>query len=95
MSEHEGFCIPLIEAMWFDVPVLGFRSTVIPETLGAAGAIFDSKTDLAAVAQIAHQIVSDRHRRQELLRGQRVRRQDYTRDAVRPQLHRLVGALSG
>src|SRR5207248_2381329 len=29
MSEHEGFCVPLVEAMWFDIPVLAFRSSAV------------------------------------------------------------------
>ena len=36
LSEHEGFCVPLLEAMAADVPVLAYASTVIPETLGGA-----------------------------------------------------------
>jgi glycosyltransferase involved in cell wall biosynthesis len=42
-SEHEGFCVPLLEAMAFGLPILAFRSTAIPETLGPAGILFDSK----------------------------------------------------
>ena len=38
MSEHEGFCIPLLEAMAFDVPIVARRHAAIPETLGRAGA---------------------------------------------------------
>jgi len=34
MSEHEGFCAPLIEAMWFDLPILSFDAAAVAETLG-------------------------------------------------------------
>lgn len=43
MSEHEGFCIPLIEAMAFGVPIFAFDSTAVPETLNGAGFLFKSK----------------------------------------------------
>ena len=43
MSEHEGFCLPLIEAMYFDVPVLAFDSSAVTETVGNAGIIFKQK----------------------------------------------------
>src|SRR5690348_17771683 len=33
-SEHEGFCVPLLEAMAFDVPVVAFHAAAVPETLG-------------------------------------------------------------
>jgi len=34
MSEHEGFCIPLVESMYFDVPIVAYNSTAVPDTLG-------------------------------------------------------------
>jgi L-malate glycosyltransferase len=37
MSEHEGLCIPLLESMAFDVPVVARRYAAIPETLADAG----------------------------------------------------------
>ena len=40
LSEHEGFCVPLIEAMAADVPVLAYASTAVPDTLGGAGVQF-------------------------------------------------------
>jgi glycosyltransferase involved in cell wall biosynthesis len=36
-SEHEGFCVPLVEAMSMELPIAAFASTAIPETLGDAG----------------------------------------------------------
>jgi glycosyltransferase involved in cell wall biosynthesis/2-polyprenyl-3-methyl-5-hydroxy-6-metoxy-1,4-benzoquinol methylase len=36
-SQHEGFCMPLIEAMASGVPIVAAASTAIPETLGDAG----------------------------------------------------------
>jgi len=43
MSEHEGFCIPLIESMVHDVPVLAFAAGAVPETLDGAGILFRKK----------------------------------------------------
>ena len=37
VSEHEGFCVPLLEAMAFDVPVLARACAAIPETVGDGG----------------------------------------------------------
>jgi glycosyltransferase involved in cell wall biosynthesis len=36
-SEHEGYCVPLLEAMAFDVPVVARAFGAVPETLGGAG----------------------------------------------------------
>ena len=43
MSEHEGFCIPLIEAMVHRVPVLAYAAAAVPETLAGAGVLFADK----------------------------------------------------
>lgn len=44
MSEHEGFCIPLVEAMVHRVPVLAYAAAAVPETLAGAGVLFSTKT---------------------------------------------------
>jgi glycosyltransferase involved in cell wall biosynthesis len=43
MSEHEGFCVPLVESMIFGIPILAYNSTAVPSTLGDAGILFNSK----------------------------------------------------
>lgn len=77
MSEHEGFCVPLIEAMWFDVPVLAFKSSAVPETLGDAALLFSAKADLMALAALARVVVTDSSLRETMNRGQRDRRLEF------------------
>ena len=43
LSEHEGFCVPLVEAMAMDVPVLAYSAAAVPDTLGGAGVQFAPK----------------------------------------------------
>jgi glycosyltransferase involved in cell wall biosynthesis len=42
MSRHEGFCVPLLEAMHFGVPVMALARAAVPETVGDAGLLFDT-----------------------------------------------------
>jgi glycosyltransferase involved in cell wall biosynthesis len=93
MSDHEGFCVPLVEAMWFDVPVIAFRSSAIPETLGDAALMFTRKDDLAKIAGFAHVFVEDRMLRGKVIVAQRKQRLKFTADAVTPLLSRFVGKL--
>ncbi|HEV8638145.1 MAG TPA: glycosyltransferase [Chloroflexota bacterium] len=43
MSEHEGFCVPLVEAMHLGTPVVGYAATAVPETIGDAGVLVREK----------------------------------------------------
>jgi len=95
MSEHEGFCIPLVEAMWFDVPVLAYRSSAVPETLGDAGIMFKRKDDLISVAALARLIVRDGDLRGKVIRAQRKRRVDFLPEKVWPKLDQLLAAMGG
>lgn len=58
LSEHEGFCIPLLEAMAHKVPIVAFASSAVPGTLGDAGVLLRSKAP-ATVAAAVHRVLSD------------------------------------
>lgn len=76
MSEHEGFCIPLLESMFFEVPILAYRAAAVPETLGESGIIFDKK-DHKAVAEMISRIVDDKSLRSAILQAQQKRLAEY------------------
>ncbi|MBD1905967.1 glycosyltransferase [Funiculus sociatus GB2-A5] len=90
MSEHEGFCVPLVEAMWFDVPVLAYKNTAVPETLGEAGVMFSSKEDLVQVAALAKLLVRDEILRSKVIKAQRSRREYFTQITVNERLNSLI-----
>jgi len=66
MSEHEGFCVPLIEAMYFGLPIVAFDSCAIAETLGDAGVLVQEKNP-HVTAQVMEQILSDEQTRSRLV----------------------------
>ena len=72
LSEHEGFCAPLIEAMAMDVPVLAYGAAAVPETLGGAGVEFAPK-DLEFASEALGSLVLDEAVRGQVLAGQRER----------------------
>jgi glycosyltransferase involved in cell wall biosynthesis len=92
LSEHEGFCAPLVEAMAMDVPVLAYAAAAVPETLGGAGVSFDPK-DLEVAAELAGELIYDEGLRGPTLAGQRKRRLDFSRDAIGPRIDGLLDAL--
>lgn len=54
MSEHEGFCLPLIESCFFSLPVIAFEAGAVAETLDGAGILVRTKAPdrLAALAEL-------------------------------------------
>ncbi|MGO9874417.1 MAG: glycosyltransferase [Acidimicrobiia bacterium] len=72
VSEHEGFCVPLVESLAFDVPVVARACAAIPETVGDAGLLLPAWAGAELVAGAIDRIVSDADLRRELIaRGRR------------------------
>jgi glycosyltransferase involved in cell wall biosynthesis len=94
MSEHEGFGVPLVEAMWFDVPVLAFRSAAVPETLGSAAMLFAAKGELHEIAGLAHLLVTDTELRQKIIAVQRERRDAFLPKVIEAALIRAMSGLT-
>lgn len=90
MSEHEGFCVPLLEAMHFGVPVVAFESCAVPETLGAAGLTFNVK-DFPRVAELMNIVLTDGGLRGELIAAGRERIVGFGEKAFAARLYGLLG----
>jgi len=93
MSEHEGFCVPLIEAMAADVPVLAYAAAAVPDTLGGAGVQFAPK-DLEYAAELLGALAFDDELRGRVLAGQRRRLADFGDARVTRDLNALIHQLS-
>ena len=65
LSNHEGFCVPLLESMYHRLPIVSYRSTAVPETVQQAGLILPDK-EPARVAAAIHRVVEDERLRAEL-----------------------------
>ncbi|MGH9166144.1 MAG: glycosyltransferase [Acidimicrobiales bacterium] len=77
LSEHEGFCVPIIEAMGHGVPVVAFGAAAVPETVADAGVLLATK-DAVTVAAAVHRVTSDAALRQLLVDAGRARAADFS-----------------
>jgi len=93
LSEHEGFCVPLVEAMAADVPVLAYAAGAVPETLGGAGVLFAPK-DLEVAAEILGMLVYDRPLRARVIEGQRQRLADFGPDRIEARVREVLASLA-
>jgi len=89
LSEHEGFCVPLLEAMAADVPVMAYASTAVPDTLGGAGVQFAPK-DLEYAAELLGELAYNDTLRAQLIAGQRARLNDFGDARITRELERLT-----
>ncbi|HNH02780.1 MAG TPA: glycosyltransferase, partial [Leptospiraceae bacterium] len=71
-SEHEGFCVPLIESMYYEVPILAFDAGAVRDTLDGAGILFKTK-DFPTICECIIKILSDKDFRDKIVEGQRER----------------------
>jgi glycosyltransferase involved in cell wall biosynthesis len=69
MSEHEGFCVPLLESTYFEIPIVAYNSTAIPYTLGGSGVLFNKKR-YEEVAEMCHMLISENAVRDRIIKIQ-------------------------
>ena len=93
LSEHEGFCVPLVEAMAADVPVLAYAAAAVPDTLGGAGVQFAPK-DLEYAAELLGALAFDDGLRTDVIAGQRRRLADFGDARISRELTSLMQSLS-
>ena len=91
LSEHEGFNVPVIEAMHFDVPVVAYAAAAVPGTVGDGGLLLTDK-DPVIVATAVERLRSDASLRQELVAAGRKRVEHFSIERTGP---RLLDALTG
>jgi glycosyltransferase involved in cell wall biosynthesis len=92
MSEHEGFGVPLLESMHFEVPIVAYEVGAVPETLGGSGILVKTK-DYAAVAELIGLLAEDGDLRARIIERQRERLQDFLPEKVGERLRELLGNL--
>jgi len=92
LSEHEGFCLPLVESMVFDLPIIAFDSTAVPDTLDGAGLLLRRKK-VGETAELVDIIAHDQDLRARLIQGQRDRLGRLTGEGREPFLLRTIERL--
>lgn len=92
-SEHEGFCVPLIESMAMGVPIVAFGSAAIPETADTAGVIWQER-DANLFAESIHTLMNDESIRAGLgQQGRKRYQQLFTNSRIEEQFLDAMGAV--
>ncbi len=89
LSDHEGFKVPLVEAMHFGIPVVAFAGTAVPETVGDAALLLDDKDPLL-VATAVHRVLTDDELRADLVGAGHKRAEEFSLDRTSRHLLELL-----
>lgn len=89
MSDHEGFCVPLVEAMHFSLPIVAKDAAAVGETLGGSGILLQDKNPMEAAA-IMNRVISDEAFRQELIAEEKKRLLDFDTEKVGSQFLEIL-----
>jgi len=91
MSRHEGFGVPLLEAMNFRVPVVALSCAGIPYTMGSAG-ILVSRNEPEKIAELLGVLVDDNVLREQIIEGQLARLADFSDAKTEASFKRVIDA---
>lgn len=93
-SEHEGFCVPILEAMHHRIPIVAYSAAAVPETLGDAGLLLDAK-DAYTIAAAVQRVASDAPLRARLIAAGTERLREFDIDKSRRKLLDAISSVVG
>ena len=93
MSEHEGFCVPLLEAMASGLPIMAYAAAAVPETLGEKGVLIQNK-DYNEIAKQIGRITKDDAYRKQIIDYQYENLRRFDIDVTKKKLLELVASVS-
>jgi glycosyltransferase involved in cell wall biosynthesis len=91
-SEHEGFSVPLLEAMAFEVPVVAYAAAAVPGTVDGAGLLLRNKDPLVWAAAV-DRAIGDGALRERLIAAGRRRLQNFTPESVQRALGEALAGI--
>ena len=94
LSEHEGFGLPFVESMIFDLPIIAFRSTAVPFTLGDSGVFIDNNESVDRIGELIHLVANDEALRTTIIRSQRQQLSRYKARDLQSFLLESIGSLT-
>lgn len=92
LSEHEGFCIPLLEAMGHGIPVIGYDAGAVAETMDGAGVLIRDK-QFDVIAETVIRVATDQALKQAIVQGQNERLKRYEQQDIPAMMKQAISPL--
>jgi glycosyltransferase involved in cell wall biosynthesis len=90
LSEHEGFCIPILEAFHYGIPVIARDAAAVGEVVGDAGILLGPEDEVDTIAELLAIVAADRQLRQELHRRGDRRLAVYDHQATEQRMRQML-----
>jgi glycosyltransferase involved in cell wall biosynthesis len=94
LSEHEGFGLPFVESMIFDLPIIALNSTAVPYTLGDSGVQIKDNECVDKIGELVHLVAHDEALRKTIISGQRQQLERYKSADLEKFLLESFGSLT-
>lgn len=94
LSDHEGFCAPLVEAMSADLPIVAYSAAAVPGTVGDAALLLDTKPP-SLVAEAILEVLRNEPLRERMAAACRERTAFHSIDSVGARLREYLDRLLG
>lgn len=89
MSEHEGFCVPLLEAMHFELPIIAYKSSAVPETLSNGGIVVTEK-NFKYIAELMDIVLSNNELKKNIVNNQKNILNYYSKENVKQMFQKSI-----
>ncbi|MBQ9827772.1 MAG: glycosyltransferase family 4 protein [Lachnospiraceae bacterium] len=89
LSEHEGFCIPVVEAMRYSIPVVAYSEGAVPETLGKGGILLKDKSP-EITAAVMNRVLRDVRLRDGIRKDQEKELERFERGVIKDKLMEII-----
>lgn len=89
MSEHEGFCVPLLECMYFGIPIVAYNSSAVPYTLNGSGVLVNEKR-YEELAELIYILIKDEKIRNRIIQKQKLQLGEFDKSKIEVMLKNYI-----
>lgn len=89
MSQHEGFCVPLVEAMIYGIPIIARSQTAVKETMGQAGILLED-ADPKLIAELVEMVLMDNGLRTKIIQSEQERLKYFDENRIKKRFLQYI-----
>ncbi len=89
MSEHEGFCVPLLESIHYGIPIIAFSAGAVKDTLNGSGILLEEK-DFMMIAELVKKVLLEDSFKNKIVNQQTLMLEEFKKDESIKKLNDII-----